>query len=809
MTARGFKSALAIIFLISAPIAAFGEGRPAQTPAANPALSSNPVPNPSFEDVKDGLPVGWEKRNWQAKAEFGVEENGRAGKTSARISSKDGADASWSAVVPIRPFARYRLSGWIKTKDLDPGMNRGPEMKRGVPGMSRGALLSTQGLEVATRPLRGTQGWTRVAVDFDSGANDAVTVNCLFGGWGKATGTAWYDDVGLELLAALPVSPRAAIDASVALAPVSPLIYGQFIEHLGRCIYQGIWAEMLEDRKFFYAVGSENSPWKAVGDAANVRMNPILPYTGVQAPEVRLKGNGEAGGIVQEGLAVLKGKSYVGRIVLAGDPGAVPVEVSLVWGDAPGARRTVTLLDFKPDYRTFPLSFTAGESSESARLEIASRGIESFRVGTVSLMPADNVEGFRPEVLALLRELDAPIYRWPGGNFVSGYDWRDGVGARDRRPPRKNPAWQGVEHNDVGVHEFMDLCRLIETDPYITVNSGQGNETLAAEMIEYVNGAASTPMGAWRARNGRAEPWRVAWWSVGNEMYGSWQLGHMPVQDYVLKHNRFAAAMRAKDPSIKLVAVGAVGEWSERMLAASRNAMDAISEHFYVGERPGLLSHVNQVPAEVRRIADAHRRYRRTIGALEGRAVPVALDEWNYWYGPDLYGEIGVRYFLKDALGIAAGLHEFVRQSDVFIMANYAQTVNVIGAIKTTKTAAAFDTTGLVLKLYRAKFGTVPVRVTGAPAPLDVAAAWREGRKVLTVAVVNPTREAQELPLAIKGIKVPAAARLHLITGPGPDAYNEPGKDPVVGIETRESAPFGPKLSLPPLSISLYELEME
>jgi len=793
---RGSGTVSRIGLLLAAALLLSGGFRSFQAAAEDKAASANPIPNPSFEDAKDGLPVGWTRENWQAKAEFGLDEAARSGKTSARISSIEGADASWSAVVPIKPFAKYRLSGWVKTKDLDPGM-------------SRGALLNIHEMEVATKPLRGTRDWTLVSVEFDSGANDAVRVNCLFGGWGKATGTAWYDDIRLELLAARPLKPQASIDASIVLAPVSPLIYGQFIEHLGRCIYQGIWAEMLEDRKFFYPVGSQDSPWKAVGEPANVRMNPILPCTGVHAPEIRLKGDGGAGGIVQEGLAVLKGKSYAGRIVLAGDPGAAPVEVALVWGTAPEARQTVSLLDFKTEYRTFPLAFTAGDSSDNARLEIASRGIEAFRVGTVSLMPADNVEGFRPEVLALLRELDAPIYRWPGGNFVSGYDWRDGIGDRDRRPPRKNPAWQGVEHNDVGVHEFMDFCRLVKTEPYITVNSGQGNETLAADMVEYVNGAASTAMGALRARNGRADPWRVVWWSIGNEMYGGWQLGHMPIQDYVLKHNRFAAAMRAKDPSIKLVAVGAVGEWSQRMLAACRDAMDAISEHFYVGERPGLLSHVNQVPAEVRRIAEAHRRYRLTIGALEGKAVPIALDEWNYWYGPDLYGEIGVRYFLKDALGIAAGLHEFVRQSDMFVMANYAQTVNVIGAIKTTKTAAAFDTTGLVLKLYRAKFGTIPVKVAGAPAPLDVAAAWREGRKVLTMAVVNPTKETQDLPVSFEGIKVPAAARLHLITGPDEGAYNEPGKEPVVRIVTTVGAPFGSRLSLPPLSISLYEIEPE
>ncbi len=436
-------------------------------------------------------------------------------------------------------------------------------------------------------------------------------------------------------------------------------------------------------------------------------------------------------------------------------------------------RQTVEVKDIGPGWKTFPLAFRAGASTEAARLEIVSSGRGSFAVGTVSVMPADNVDGFRADVLALLKELDSPVYRWPGGNFASGYDWRDGIGDRDRRPPRKNPAWRGVEHNDVGIHEYLDLMRLLGADPYVTVNSGLGDVRMAVEEVEYANGAAATPMGKLRAANGHPEPWGVRFWSVGNEMYGSWQLGHMPLADYVRKHIQFAVAMKSVDPSIKIVAVGAVGRWDETMLAEASNRMDLLSEHFYVGERPGLLSHVSQVPAEIRRIADAHRKYRAAIPTLKLKEVPVALDEWNYWYGPDLYGEIGVRYFLKDALGVAAGFNEFARQSDVYFMANYAQTVNVIGAIKTTKTAAAFDTTGLVLKLYRAHFGTVPVEVIGPTpaAPLDLMACWKdEAKRVMTVSIVNPTKGEQTVTVDTGKLGLAPTAKLYLITGERPSA---------------------------------------
>jgi len=173
--------------------------------------------------------------------------------------------------------------------------------------------------------------------------NDALQINCLFGGWGKVTGQAWFDDLSLELLSARELKPQVSIYPAQKLAPVSPYIYGQFIEHLGRCIYQGIWAEMLEDRKFFYAVGTSDSPWKMAGEPHSVHMNPLLTYAGVPLPEIRLKGDGREAGIYQEALALQKGRKYSGRLVLAGDPGLLPLEVRLVWGDGPNGRAVFKL----------------------------------------------------------------------------------------------------------------------------------------------------------------------------------------------------------------------------------------------------------------------------------------------------------------------------------------------------------------------------------------------------------------------------------------------------------------------------------
>jgi alpha-N-arabinofuranosidase len=748
---------------------------------AQGAADGNVLRNPSFE-TPTNKPLGWDTRTFGGHAEFEYVQHDPTGNRCIRISSATGADAAWFRTAVVDAYAVYRLSGWIKTGNVI-----------GISG--EGALLNLHyGPSAKTEALTGTQDWTHVAVEFETGATESVTINCLLGGWGQASGTAWFDDLSLERVGDQPLSPSIAIDVSKTGPPVSPYIYGQFIEHLGRCIYGGIWAEMLEDRKYFYAVDAEESPWRATVDGS-VAMVAEGSYVGDLTPRV------QNGGLAQGSLGLVDGKKYEGRVVLAGDG---PVEVTLIWGDGPKDRETKTIKRLSHSFEKYPFKFRAGASTDEGELIVS--GPNAFQVGTVSLMPADNVNGMRADTLALLKELDAPVYRWPGGNFVSGYDWRDGIGDPDRRPPRKNPAWEGIEHNDFGIHEFMAFCEELGTEPYIAVNSGLGSVDDARAELEYVNGDAHTAMGLRRKQNGRAEPWGVNWWGIGNEMYGDWQLGHMPLDDYAQKHNAFAQAMRDVDPSITLIGVGATGPWSETMLAQCADQMELLSEHFYCTENPGLLEHVRQIPDAVRYKADAHREYWAEIPSLKDNPIRIALDEYNYWYGPYIYGELGTQYYLQDALGIAAGIHEMTRNADVFQMANYAQTVNVIGCIKTSKTAAAFDTTGLVLKLYRRHYGVTPLDISGDVGPLDVAAAWNADRSGITIGVVNPTQNELDLTIQIPGVRLAGKGTLWRITGPDRMAFNRPGAEPSVEIREETIRDIEDTLSIIPLSISLFEI---
>ncbi len=613
--------------------------------------------------------------------------------------------------------------------------------------------------------------------------------------------------------------------------PISKYIYGQFIEHLGKCIYGGLWAEMLQDRKFYYEIKDKfdpwtyrnepywdtdyyrclsASPWQVIGPKGTVTMDSVNPYTGKHSPVIHGNKNNSKTGIKQSWLTLKKGQKYVGRIILTGDKKAAPITVQLVLKN--GKTLSNEIRNISSEYKEYPLEFVAPASCGDygdVELEIFTQKEGNFKIGTISLMPADNVKGWRKDVVSLLKELNAPVYRWPGGNFVSGYNWRDGIGQpRDKRPPRKNPAWQGVESNDVGIHEYMELMEMIDAEPFVAVNTGLGTIEEVAEEVEYCNGSKDTPMGKLRVKNGHPEAYNVKWWAIGNEMYGDWQLGHMPIEKYTKKHNEVVKAMRKVDNNIKPIAVGEVGEWTQKMLENSSDYMSLISEHIYMKEKVNVTEHTAQLADAIRGKADAHRKYRKEIKNLEEKNIDIAMDEWNYWYGDYIYGELGVRYYMRDALGVARAFHEYYRNSDIIFMANYAQTVNVIGAIKTNDTTSTFAATGMVLKLYRNTFGSIPVEISGKAGDLDVSAALTKKMDSITVSIVNPTGSDQKLNINLPEVGNKSEAIKWEIHHPNPAGYNEPGKKPEIDIIEENVNVDLNKLSIKKYSVTIFKMPL-
>lgn len=673
-------------------------------------------------------------------------------------------------------------------------------------------------------------------------------------------------------LAQAPHQPvHASIDASKTGPPISKYIYGQFLEHIGGLVNNGIWAEMLDDRKFYYPITSHppaepTGPrfrrvalrhWMPIGGDEGVTMDADHPYVGEHTPLVKLSKT-EAHGIEQSGLAVRKGTLYTGRIVLAGTQGA-GLKVSLVWGDGANDRQTVVIHNIGAVYRKFPVSFRAGGDSDEARLEIAGTGSGAFHIGAVSLMPANNVQGFRAEVIAALKQLHSGVYRFPGGNFVSGYEWRNAIGDPDKRPPIMDPVWHAVQPNDVGTDEFVTLCRLLDAEPYVTVNAGFGDEWSAAQLVEYANGAASTPMGKLRAANGHPQPYHIKFWGIGNEPWGEWQLGFMPVAQWELKHNMFAKAMRRVDPSIKLIAAGAMpdamtgskqaqringqivpeylspADWSGNLLAHCLDNMDLLSEHFYStsgqrfdiqkGEKvptgPQSLVEWERAPATQVRVKYEHyQEYLKRIPGLKDKPVPISLDEWAYVGTPPGSYKVVPAY--------AWAFHEMFRHSDLYQLAAFTFATAMISE---DRTDAVLSPAGLLFKMYREHFGTIPVEISGDspqpkpiyPAggdqprvnpgsdtyPLDVSAALTEDRKTLTFAVVNPSDSEQRLDLSTKGATLSGQGKLWLMAPASVDATITVGQKPGVAVQEQELEAVPKEITAPPFSVSIYSFSIQ
>jgi len=665
------------------------------------------------------------------------------------------------------------------------------------------------------------------------------------------------------------------VDAAKTGPPISKNMYGFFTELLHNMYTDGLWAEMLGDRKFFYPVNSNpvqtppNSRtfvgrWKPVGPDAVVVMDRKDAYVGKHSPEIMLD-SATPHGIQQAGLGLVKGKRYTGRVILSADPGA-HIRVSLVWGPNPTDRQTIRIQSPSKSYVKYHLSFTAGADTDNGTLEIVGTGKGNFHIGAVSLMPADNIDGFRADMINLYRQIGPTLIRWPGGNFTSGYNWRDGIGDPDTRPPRYDYAWHALESNDMGLDEFITLTRILHMEPYICVNDGFGGAFSAAQEVQYVNGGVNTPMGRLRALNGHPAPYNVKWWNVGNEMYGFWQLGHMSLANYEIKQNMVVEAMRKVDPNIIVVASGAdpaemtstgagraitgkpitvfgdpLADWDGGLLTHSSNYFNALAEHLYpkadevfnaqegkfVPVNDSLVDEARRLPNRVKCVVEAWHEYQERFPNLDMSKIPISLDEWiagripiegHRWGGGDVF----------HALSAAEGLQSMFRHSGMFTVSAYTA---LSGLLSWNKTEATITPVGLMFEIYRHHFGSIPVTVTGnspqhnvqgtvnvdKPAvssgsptyPLDVAAALTADRKELTVAVVNPTESAQSINATFTGVTLQGTGHLWQIAPPKLTTLNQPGKPMAVKIAESNLTEAPGKLEVPPISISIYVLPVQ
>ncbi len=339
--------------------------------------------------------------------------------------------------------------------------------------------------------------------------------------------------------------------------------------------------------------------------------------------------------------------------------------------------------------------------------------------------PTADAEGFRQDVIDMVKELNMPYTRYPGGNFVSGFNWEDAIGPKEKRPARLDLAWKSLEPNHVGTDEFMKWCAAANTAPMMAVNLGTRGPAEAQALVEYCNFPKGTYWSDLRRQNGAENPYGIKIWCLGNEMDGPWQTGHKTAEEYGRVAREAAKMMKWTDPGIKLVACGSsfdgmptFGQWEATVLEHTYDLVDYLSIHRYFGNgenhTPGFLAAAERLDSFIKKttaICDF-------VGAKlkTDKKVMISLDEWNVWYhsnGQEKNSEEWTAarpilediYNMEDALLIGTILITILNNCDRVKLACIAQTVNVIAPIMTRTGGGAWRQTIFFPFLYTSKYG--------------------------------------------------------------------------------------------------------
>jgi alpha-N-arabinofuranosidase len=317
--------------------------------------------------------------------------------------------------------------------------------------------------------------------------------------------------------------------------------------------------------------------------------------------------------------------------------------------------------------------------------------------------PEADGAGFRTDVAGLIRELGVPVIRYPGGNFVSGYNWEDGIGPASERPRRLDLAWRSLETNQVGVDEFVPWCRSVGSEPMMAVNLGTRGVDAARNLVEYCNVGSGTAWSDLRRRNGAQEPYGVKVWCLGNELDGPWQIGAKSAHEYAQLAAVTGRAMRRVDPSIELVACGSsharmptFGTWERTVLEETYSVVDYVSMHSYYEQRGDDRASFLACTMDLDRYIEgvvATCDHVRAVGHHTKR-INVSLDEWNVWYLKRFVGEQNLEiteaphliedtYNVADAVVVGSLLICMLRHADRVRIGCLAQLVNVIAPIRT------------------------------------------------------------------------------------------------------------------------------
>jgi alpha-N-arabinofuranosidase len=433
--------------------------------------------------------------------------------------------------------------------------------------------------------------------------------------------------------------------------------------------------------------------------------------------------------------------------------------------------------------------------------------------------PLADERGLRTDVLEAMRRLKMPVIRYPGGNFVSGYRWLDGVGPRSERPVRLDMAWNSVETNAFGTNEFIEWCRLVNTEPYLVVNSGDGDMREARDWVEYCNGARGTTLARLRQQHGYEQPHNVKYWGIGNEVDGPWQIGYKTPQEYARVATEFGKVMKWVDPSIKLIVNGVsnwgAGDFVERgqlLLEQAAHLIDYLAIHWYVDNDTGDFARYMALSELFEQRLSAYEGLIRAVRVERKieRPIYIAVDEWNVWHRNVMStgGHDAVIYNLEDALVVAAQLNAFLRHAASVRMANIAQIVNVLAPIYTTRDGMLLQTIFYPFALFSNLAGAQVVQSHyngdtfsagdyAALPLLDVTATLSaDGRQLVVFAINRSEQAAVETAITLALGQFAGPVQVHCVNGADIKARNTFDEPEAVRTTVREQAASGREITV-------------
>jgi len=421
--------------------------------------------------------------------------------------------------------------------------------------------------------------------------------------------------------------------------------------------------------------------------------------------------------------------------------------------------------------------------------------------------PIPNINGYRKDIVEALKELEIPVLRWPGGCFADLYHWKNGIGPRDERPPMMNVFWgEVIEDNSFGTHEFLDLCELLETEPYIAVNVGSGTPREAYDWVEYVTSDDNTPMANLRRKNGREKPWKVKYWGIGNENWGCG--GNMTASYYADLFKRFSTYCWV-DFKIASGSYGDEYDWTETLMKKvgdMPNLMKGLSLHHYTVAHTwkNKGSAINFTKEDwfltIRKNMEVDGFVKNHLTIMDKydpeNRISLMFDEWGNWHDVEPGTERDFLYqqnTLRDAVTAAIYLNIFNNYCYRVKMANIAQTINVLQAMVLTNDKELIKTpTFYVFKMYKVHFDALmlPTKVQSEDytdgeyhvPSLSVSASKNKAGEInITVSNVTLDKDLQTT-ITLEGLEEFDVKKSDIITANKMNSYNDFGKDEEVNI---------------------------